>query len=131
MGGIFWATDLQHCLLVLIIVQVSRGQVDERPLHAVLLRVVEAGMWPPHDYVAFDPSVGVRLPNMDVTFLGNDGATEEKTEVVQARPLLYSSSCSAHLTLISWTSGTSPVTQRPLSVVNLVSASCGESKLGL
>lgn len=76
MGDIFCVTNLQHCLLVRTIVQMSRGQVYERPLNAVLLRVVEVGMWPPHYNVAFDPSVGVRLQNMDVTFLGNDGATE-------------------------------------------------------
>lgn len=83
MGEGFWVTDLQHCLLLLIIVQVSRGQADERPLHAVLLRAVEVGMWPPHYNVTFDPSVGVRLQNMDVTLLGNDGAAEQKTKVVQ------------------------------------------------
>lgn len=63
-------------MLVLIIVHVSRGQVDERALHAVLLRVVDVGMRPPHYNVALDPSARVRLQNMDVTFLGNDGAAE-------------------------------------------------------
>lgn len=91
MWGVFWATDLQHCLLLLIIVQVSRGQVDERPLHIVLLRAVEVGMWPPHYNVAFDPSVSVRLQNMDVTLLGNDGAAEQKSEVVQPHLLQQSS----------------------------------------
>lgn len=88
-------------------------------------------MWLPHHHVAFEPPAGAGLPQVDVTLLGDDGATEE-TEVAQIRPLcLQPGSWPPHLTLISWTSGTNPVVQRPLSVGNLVSTSCGESKLGL
>lgn len=74
LGDSFWVTDLQHGLLVLMMVHVNRGQVYERPFHIVLIRVVEEGMWLPHDDVAFDPFVGAGLQNMYVTFLGNDGA---------------------------------------------------------
>lgn len=69
-------TDLQHCLLVLTILHLSRGEVDESPRHTVLLCVVEVGIWSSHYNVSFYPSIGIGLQNMYVTFLGNNGAAE-------------------------------------------------------
>lgn len=56
----------------------SRGEVDESPLHTILLCVVEVGMWSSHYNVASYPSIGMGLKNMYVTFLGNNGAAEFK-----------------------------------------------------
>lgn len=67
-------TDLQHGLLVLTVLHLGGGQVENGPLHRVSLRVVDVNVWPPHNHVALHPSIGVRLQEVDVALLRYDWA---------------------------------------------------------
>lgn len=138
-GRVWWITNLQHCLLVLTVLHLGRGEVEDSPLHSVSLCVVDVDVWPPHDNVALHPSVGVWLQEMYVPFLWHNGAAKievtrvnpRKTPQQQKEILLQQT----HLTLISWISGTNLrirglVSEAPLTDF-LASASCGVSGLGL
>lgn len=69
---------LQHSLLVLAVLHLGGGEVEDGPLHRVPLAVVDVDVWPPHHHEALHPAVGVRLQEVDVAFLGYDGAGESK-----------------------------------------------------
>lgn len=72
---------LQHRLLVLTVLHLSRGEIENSPLHAVSLCVIDVDIWPPHHHKALHPSVGVRLQEVDVTLLRHDGAERHRSDI--------------------------------------------------
>lgn len=60
---------LQHGLLVLAVLHLGRGEVEDGPLHRVPVAVVDVDVGPPHHHVALHPAVGVRLQEVDVALL--------------------------------------------------------------
>lgn len=60
---------LQHGLLVLAVLHLRRGEVEDGPLHRVPVAVVDVNVWPSHHHEAFHPAVGVWLQEVDVAFL--------------------------------------------------------------
>lgn len=62
---------LEHGLLVFTVFHLCCGEIEDAPLHRVLVAVVDEDVGPTHDYEVFHPRVGARLHEAEETFLGN------------------------------------------------------------
>lgn len=67
---------LEHGLLVLTVLHLGLGEVEDGPLDRILVRVVDIDVWAPDHHEAFHPSVGVRLQEVQVALFGDDGTAE-------------------------------------------------------
>lgn len=65
---------LKHGLLVLAVLHLRGGQVEHKPLHGVPVTVVQVRVGPPHHHEAPGPAGRVRLQEVQVPLLGDDGA---------------------------------------------------------
>lgn len=60
---------LEHGLLVFAVFHLSRGEVEDTPLHRVLVAVVDEDVGPTHNYKVLHPRVGARLHEAQEAFL--------------------------------------------------------------
>lgn len=63
-----WA-HLEHGLLVLAVLDMGRGEVEDGSLHAVSLCIVDIDVRTSHHHITLHPAVGIRLQEMQVTLL--------------------------------------------------------------
>ena len=60
---------LKHGLLVLAVLDMGRGEVEDGSLHAVSLCIVDVDVRTSHHYIALHPAVAMRLQEMQVALL--------------------------------------------------------------
>lgn len=62
---------LEHGLLVFTVLHLSSGQVEDPPLHRVLVTVVDEDIGPSHNHKVLHPRIGAWLHEAQETLLGN------------------------------------------------------------
>lgn len=71
-------TYLEHGLLVFAVLHLSCGEVEDPPLHRVLVTVVDEDVGPSHNHKVLHPRVGARLHEAQETLLRDDRAGENQ-----------------------------------------------------
>lgn len=74
LGRSFCQSYPEQSLLVLAVLHLGRGEVDDSALHIVPVVAVQVDVGPAHHYIALHPATGVGLQEVQVAFLRHDGA---------------------------------------------------------